>query len=94
VTEILLEHGVIGLAKEMTVDGTGPYSVTIDFFFENFGDVLLSNLSVLGAGLVTFCTFENGRILRGLGCGSIRRDKNNACKQDQFVRRSGSGLNR
>lgn len=39
------EAPLLGAAKQMSVAGTGPYTVTIDYGFENFGDVALSNLS-------------------------------------------------
>ncbi len=42
---VAFETPVIGAAKQMTGAGTGPFTVTLDYVFENFGDVELTNLS-------------------------------------------------
>ena len=41
-TVTLPENPVIGAAKAMSATGSGPYAVTIDYTFENFGNVVLS----------------------------------------------------
>ncbi len=43
---LTLQTGVIGVAKDMFATGTGPFDVTIDYYFENFGTVDLLNLSM------------------------------------------------
>ena len=42
---VLSENPVIGAAKGMSATGSGPYAVTIDYTFENFGNVVLSSLT-------------------------------------------------
>ena len=57
---------VIGVAKNMMVAAVAPYAVDIDFYFENFGDVTISALSldedldaVFGAGAYTVTAGPN-----------------------------------
>ena len=45
VTPMAAENPVIGAAKDMSATGTGPWTVTIDYVFENFGNVTLDNLT-------------------------------------------------
>ena len=42
----LSETPIIGVAKAAAVSGTGPFTVTLDFYLENFGNVALSNVQV------------------------------------------------
>ncbi|MDH3784463.1 MAG: hypothetical protein OEV00_03940, partial [Acidobacteriota bacterium] len=42
----LAENASIGVSKDASVSGTGPFAVTLDFYLENFGNVALSNVQV------------------------------------------------
>ena len=45
-TIIDLVRPVIGVSKDMTASGTNPYLVAVDYYLENLGDVVISELSL------------------------------------------------
>jgi uncharacterized repeat protein (TIGR01451 family) len=43
----LAETAMIGIAKDASFAGTGPFDVTIDFYLENFGNVALDQVQIV-----------------------------------------------